>query len=197
MVSFSAIVAQLLELRRLRYFFLVSLKGTDHYTTAPYDLQMDNGAIYLCNAGLQSVEPPRISSTVDRASYKVSFADVQFLLKSYFETGATGDTVEVRIGFYNTLGVTISGVLPDAPFTQMANTVVMYKGVVDGQFYEIDLAGGEAIAVIEGSSPMADLDLVRTLYTNNDSMRQLNAADTSFDKVYEGSGEIQLKWGKA
>jgi hypothetical protein len=51
--------------------------------------------------------------------------------------------------------------------------------------------------VIECSSPMADLDLKRTLITSKDAMRGLSPTDSSFDQVYEGSKGIDLLWGKA
>ena len=43
---------------------------------------------------------------------------------------------------------------------------------------------------------MADLDLVKSFYTSKDSITQKNSQDTSFDKVHEGSGAINVKWGK-
>jgi hypothetical protein len=197
MIQLSTTVAQIAASQNIKYFFLVTLKGTDNYTTAPYDLTMDNGITYISDGGLQDVEPPRISSTVDRSNYKISFADVNFAFKSYFEEGATGDTIEVRVGFYNTLSDTTESIEVGKPFTQMSNTVVVYKGVIDSQSYAVDIENSEVVAIIEGSSPMADLDLVRARFTNKDSVQQFNPNDTAFDKVFEGSGQIKLKWGKA
>jgi len=197
MIALSNTVSQIVASRTIKYFFLVSLKGTDHYTTAPFDLTFDNGVTYISDGGLTDVEPPRISSTVDRATYKVSFADVNFALKSYFEEGATGDVIEVRVGFFNTLDVTTEGVEVSQPFKQISNTVIIYKGVIDSQSYTVDIENSEVFAVIEGSSPMADLDLTRSKFTNKDSGQQVNPNDTAYDKVFEGSGQIKLKWGKA
>lgn len=197
MIALSNTVAQIAASQNIKYFFLVTLKGTDNYATTAYDITMDNGITYLSDGGLQDVEPPRISSTVDRSNYKVSFADVSFAFKSYFEEGATGDSIEVRIGFFNTLSTITDGIEVGSPFTQMANTVIVYKGVIDSQSYAVDLENSEVLAIIEGSSPMADLDLVRARFTNKDSLQQFNSVDTAFDKVFEGSGQIKLKWGKS
>jgi hypothetical protein len=62
--------------------------------------------------------------------------------------------------------------------------------------YDIDTMAGEALLTIEGSSPMADLDLTKTFFTNRDSLRKINASDNSFDEVYAGSSEVSLRWGK-
>ena len=55
---------------------------------------------------------------------------------------------------------------------------------------------GTKLAIIEGTSPMSDLDLVNPFITSADGMDQKNASDTSFDEIYENS-EITLKWGKS
>jgi hypothetical protein len=196
MIKLSNVVSQIIQGSSVRYFFLVSIGANKHYTSAPFDITMSNGVTYSSEGGLLGVDPPSFSSSVDRATYSVSFADVSSELKAYFEEGATGDTLEVRVGFYNTLGAVVNGVNPGEIFTNLVDSVLIYKGVIDSQLYEIDVNNGAIGAKIEGSSPMADLDLVNPFYTNKDSLRQRNPADTSFDKVFEGSGKIQLKWGK-
>ena len=196
MIKLSPIVKQLIESEFLSYFYLVTIDGNKHYCSAPFDVTMSNGITYLSDGGLVSVEPPRMSAVVDRATYKITFADADFALKPYFEAGATGDTVTVRLGFYNTLGVTTEGIAPGHYFNNMKDTVITYQGVVDSQAYEIDYQQETAYAVIECSSPMADLDLVKIFYTNKDSMKVKHPNDTSFDDVFAGSGAINLKWGK-
>lgn len=196
MIELSQTISNILEGYTLNFFYLVSIRETDHYTSASHDILMENGITYISDGGLFSVESPRMSSTVDRASYKIAFTDPTFAMKSYFESGATGDKITVRLGFYNTLGEIVDGVEPGDYFPQMANTIVAYQGVVDSHMYDINIAEGSSIATIEGSSPMADLDLVKSFFTNKESMKIRNPDDTAFRDVFSGSGAISLKWGK-
>jgi len=195
MVLLSDTIKNIIELDRIKYFFLVSI-GIRNYTSNPFDITMSNGITYISDGGLKNIDPPTFSNTVDRSTYSVIFSDVSSELKSYFEEGATGDNFNVRVGFYNTLDNETEGVEVGEVFTQISNTILIYKGVVDTQSYALSFNNGELTAKIEGSSPMADLDLVKPFYTNKDSMKQLNPNDTSFDKVFDGSGQIKLKWGK-
>jgi len=170
-------------------------------TSIPYDITISNGTTYLASNGLQGVDPPRLSQTVDRESYKVVFADPNYLMKSYFEAGAVGDKIEVYIGFINPTNAALLGtdsvsVSPKAPFKNMSDTILAYRGSVDTHGYDVNFESGEVTATIEGSSPMSDLDMVRAFNTSRDAIRQYNAADTSYDQIYEGSGEIVTKWGK-
>lgn len=197
MIQLSATVQALMGSPALNFFYLVKINNNQFYTSAPYNVTMDDGITYVADSGLMGVEPPRISSVVDRASYKISFADSGMNMKSYFEQGAVGDPVVVRIGFFNTLDYTADGVAPDLYFPQLANTMTVYSGVVDGQSYSIDFGQGEVNAVIECASPMADLDMIRAFKTNKDSMSTRNPLDTSFDQVFDGSGSISYNWGKA
>jgi hypothetical protein len=196
MISISPAITNIIFLDRVKYFLLVSIGNNKHFTSNPFDITMSNGITYLSDGGLAAIDPPTFSSSVDRSTYGVTFADVTSELKSFFETGATGASLSVRLGFYNTLDDAIEGVEVGEIFNNINDTILIYKGVVDGQSYMIDPNNSEIYAKIEGSSPMADLDLVRPFYTNKDSMQQKNPNDNSFDKVFEGSGSIKLKWGR-
>lgn len=196
MIKLSTTVKDIINSGYMSFFYLVNINDERFYSSTPFNIVMDDGNTFYSDGGLIGVEPPRISSVVDRASYKIQIGDADFSLKSYFESGAVGDKLAVRIGFFNTLGVTRDGIAPGDAFTQIANTILVYKGAIDAQAYEIDMAQNTAIASIEGSSPMADLDLVKVFVTNRENMRRKHPTDTAFDKVFEGSGEINLKWGK-
>jgi len=195
MILLSDTIKSIIDLDRVKYLFLVSI-GSRHYTSNPFDITLSNGITYISDGGLTNIDPPTFSNTVDRSTYSVGFTDVGSELKSYFEEGATGDSFSVRVGFYNTLDVETEGVEVGGIFTQISNTILIYKGVVDSQNYSLSFDNGSLTAKIEGSSPMADLDLVNPFYTNKDSMQQINPGDTAFDKVFDGSGQIKLKWGK-
>jgi len=38
--------------------------------------------------------------------------------------------------------------------------------------------------------------MAKPFYTSKDALVDLDPDDNSFDHVYEGSGQIRLKWGK-
>lgn len=199
MIQLSNTVKQILQSDDIKFFYLVRILRSVNplnFTTTPHSILMSDGLTYNSDGGLVEIEPPKISAIVDRAPYRISFTDASYQFKSYFETGAIGDTMIVRLGFYNTLGSVINGIEPGQPFTNISDTLLVYQGAIDSADYNIDVELGEAIATIIGSSPMADLDLVRPFYTNKNSMAQRNLGDTAFDKVFDGSGQITLKWGK-
>ena len=197
----SSALQTLLSRYRVETFFLVSIANQFRFTTLPYDITMSDGLVYLSDGGLKDVEPPRISSSVDREAYKISIADVAFGFRPYLEAGMVGQTLEVRVGFVNNTGAPLLDygstlVEHDMPLNNLKDTFLAYKGTIDSHMYDIDTMAGEALLTIEGSSPMADLDLTKTFFTNRDSLRKINASDNSFDEVYAGSSEVSLRWGK-
>jgi len=197
----SSVVNTLLSRSSIKYFFLVSVGNTDHTTSLPYDITMSNGTTYLANNGLISIDPPRQSTTVDSEAYKISFADPNYMLRSYFESGAVGDDLRVYVGFINNTAapmVDAGGVSVQVgePFKDMRDAVMSYRGFVDSHGYSIEPNESRVIATIQGASPMADLDMVRTFMTSKDYIKQFSANDTSYDQIYEGSVSILTKWGK-
>lgn len=197
MILLSPTVTQIINSQLMTFFYLVTLKNDMFFTSAPFDITMQDGITYFADSGLIGVEPPKASSVVDRATYKIAFADPSQSFKSYFEAGATGDDVIVRLGFFNTLGYAVESTDPGDYFKQLSNTIIVYKGVVDTQTFNIDPSQSDITATIECSSPMADLDLVRSFFTNKDSMRARNPNDSAFDQVFDDASEVQYQWGKA
>ena len=187
----------MLSLYNTKSFFLVELSGLSRYhTTLPFDITMSNGRTYTSDGGLIGVDPPRLSSVVDREAYKISFVDTNYEFRNYFNSGVVGAPLKVYLGFFNTSEETINSIEPDEIFNNINDTITVYEGVIDNHSYEIDFSNSSIICVIEGSSPMAHLDLVKTFSTSRDQMDQYNTSDTSLDFTYQGSGEIALKWGK-
>jgi hypothetical protein len=73
----------------------------------------------------------------------------------------------------------------------------VYKGFIDNVAYATDTSeAGENLFRITCASPMAALDMAKPFYTSKDALVDLDPDDNSFDHVYEGSGQIRLKWGK-
>jgi hypothetical protein len=197
MISLSNTIKQIIQLDRVKYFFLVSIDNNKNYTSNSFDITMSNGITYFSDGGLSGVEPPSFSSVVDRSSYSIMFNDVNNELKSFFEQGATGKKLIIRLGFFNTLDSPVNNININEVLTSINDTILIYQGVIDGQTYNLNFNNGSINAKIEGSSPMADLDLVRPFYSNKDFMKQRNINDTSFDAVFDNSSsKLRLKWGK-
>ena len=196
MLKLSQAIKDILSSKSVQFFYLIEIQDFYPLTSASHVIMMDNLVTYGSTT-IMSAEPPHASSSVDRSPYRIVFGDPEFSFKAYAEFGLTGVPVTVRLGFYNTLGEVRDGIQPDQPFTQIENTLLAYKGIIDNVSFDADSSTGVATVTLECSNPMADLGLVRAFYTNNDSMLQRNPADTAFHEVFEGSGEIKLKWGKA
>jgi hypothetical protein len=190
MIEFSSTVVQMLSNPTIEGFYLVDLQSGLYRTTSYIrDITLSNGVTYLSDGKLISVDPPQLSSVVDREIYRISIADPDFTSGASAESGLIGKTIEVRLGFINQ-----STKLPEL---NIADTVLIYKGTVEGTGYSIDTATvGSSVLNVTCSSPMSDLDYRRPLYTTKDAMRSRDPTDTSCDQIYEGSGQLQLKWGK-
>jgi hypothetical protein len=190
MIEFSSTVVQILSNPTIEGFYLVDIQSGLYRTTSYFrDITLSNGVTYPNDGKLLAVDPPQLSSVVDREIYKISFADPDFTNGPAADYGLVGKTVEVRLGFVNQT--------TKLPELDISNTILIYSGTVDGTGYSINTAEiGSSVLNVTCSSPMGDLDFRRPLYTTKDSMRSRDPADTSCDQIYEGSGQLQLKWGK-
>jgi hypothetical protein len=204
MRTFSANVDTLINRVDASAFYLVRVLTTTSsvhdtlslmHTTASFDITVSGLGTFSSNNGLLSVEPPKLSNSVDRESYKIVYADASRAIISLFDDGLTGAKATVWVGFYNTTAASISGIAPGLPLTAISDLIIAYEGVVDTQGYTISPEDGTIIAVIECSSPVASLGLVRSFYTSKESMKQVNVSDTAFDQVQVGSKQT-FKWGK-
>jgi hypothetical protein len=167
------------------FFILIKLEfGTTHYyTSLPYDLTYD-GQTWSSDGGLFEYDPPSTSSVIDREAYRIAVADVSGTMQAEIASNVIGAPMSVFGGFLDASG---------APLLGSDDVFLIYKGTVDAPTITNDFE--QRLAVFEGTSPMSDLDMVRTLITSKDGMDQYSATDTSFDEVFEDA-EINLKWGK-
>jgi hypothetical protein len=164
---------------------VVIYADTTHYAT----VVLSNGFTYPATGSLVSVDPPQQSTTVDREQYQITVADPAFLLGELAEANLVGKRLETRVGFINPATGT--------PFTNVADTFLTYKGAVNSGAYKVTLEEfGEALFQITGVSPILSLETRRGIYLSRDAVRQRNSADSSCDKIFEGSGAATLKWGK-
>jgi len=168
----------------LKYFSLVDLQltsGTFYLTDLSYSVVV-GGITYTADGGLAEYQAPRQSSQVDRESFKITLLDNKNTLKPEIEAGITGKSLRVRLGFFDA---------NDTPI--LSDLIVSYQGFIDSVSYQNNF--DEAIIIIEASSPMGDLGLVKTLITSSSGMDQLSTVDTSFDRVID-KNESVIKWGK-
>jgi hypothetical protein len=185
MRQFSSEVQAAIDQDFIEYFFLVqlNLNSTYYLTTYNSDIVV-GGNTYLANGVIFSYDSPRQNSVLDREAYQMAFVDPANELLTEFRNGVVGKSVIVRAGFVSTSGF---------PLTDENDLVYVYKGYVDAPSISNDFSS--KIAKIEGSSPMADFDMVRPFYTTPYGMDQFDTTDTSFDRINDGY-ELQVRWGK-
>lgn len=194
MISFSTAVIEILAQPTIEAFYLVRIMdgSTEIYSTTSYfrDIALSNGVTYYSDGRLVSVDAPQLSSTVDRELYRIAIADPEFNSAESADSGLVGKQAEVRLCFVSHI--------TKLPLTNVWDSPIVYKGTIEGTNYTIETAGvGESVLSLSCSSPMADLDLRRPIYLSKDTVSSRNPLDTCCDQIYEGSGQLTLKWGKA
>jgi hypothetical protein len=163
-------------------------------TTLPYDF-MFNATTFHSDARIINTELPKLSSSVDKGSYRIIIGDPLFYFRETIERGITGVKIRVDAGFLNMSDVAVQGIAPNEPFDSADMVYTIYEGVLDSSLYSIS-PDSEIILTLEGSSPMGAIGLKRTLLTSRDWLRQRFPNDSSFDQVFVGSTNANLQWGK-
>jgi len=182
---FSSAVQTLIDSGNIEYFFLITLEFTNTYRLTSYRSNLEyDGNTYTADGGLFEIDEPKFSSVVDREAYRIVIAEDLDEMFAEFEANVVGKPIDVKVGFVDTNG---------QPLLGTDDVVSVYRGRADSPAISNDWE--EKLAVIEGTSPMADLDAVNVRFTSKDGMDQINTNDTSFDEIY-GNREITLKWGK-
>lgn len=185
MRQFSSAVQTVLNSDVIKFAFLIKLEfnTTHHFTSYHRDL-VYNGATYIADGGVFEFEPPKFSSVVDREAYRVVIADLINQMVSEFKLNVVGKIIDVKLALLDANG---------DPLLGTSDVLSVYRGFVDKPSIENSMEN--KLAVIEGTSPMADLDAVNTFITSKDGMDQKSSTDTSFDEIFENK-EITIKWGK-
>lgn len=207
MRSVSPIVQSLIGSDQMSVFVLVimtftnmSLAGVPEYTTVkhcnlPYDVEVAGLGSFSSANGLKSIDAPNLSSVVDREAYKLIYEDLDMSLRTMLENNASGAPCSVYLGFVNTSEGTVAGYEPGEPILNAAHMILAYRGIVDTYGYTVD-DDGEVLVSIECSSPMADLDMKRTIMSTDSMQRGRYPADWCFRDLHVGSAQVQLLWGK-
>ncbi|MDB4378635.1 DUF2163 domain-containing protein [bacterium] len=185
MRKFSNVVKTVLASDSIEFFFLIKLEFTQTYYLTSYSSDIDfDGNTYSANGGLYEYDSPKMSSVVDRESYRVVIADLSNIMLNEYLSNVVGKPMTVYAGFIDSNGY---------PITNPSDVIMVYKGFVDKPTIQNDFE--KKLAILEGTSPMSDLDAVNTFYVSRDGMDQKNLSDTSFDDMYQDI-EIKYKWGK-
>ena len=187
MIQLSSRLIELLTAPVVESFYLVAV-GSTKLTSYQTDLLIPGKGSFLATDMISAVDNLKATSVVDRDLYTISLVDSSFNNLPFYDNNLVGTNAEVYLGFvdYNT------------GLPELNHILLLYKGVVESFNYTVDTAEiGEVKSEIVCSNPMADLDAVRPFYTSKDFLRQLNTSDSAFDQVYQGSGVVNLLWGKA
>jgi len=153
-------------------------------TSAPYDIDFLENTFSSQNS-IVGFGPPRVSSSVDREVYELTFLDHDNSLQAELRTGITGKQLTVYAIFFDQDGWPLRGV---------NDVLIAYRGLIDSGRISND--GSVKQAVISAASPMASLDSISGYIVSKDGMDQISSTDTSFDDVYVGGKTVNLKWGK-
>ena len=185
MRTFSSTVESILSSGNIDFFFLIKLSFNSNYYITSYsnDIVYD-GNTYSANGGLFEVDSPKFSSVVDREAYRIVVLDNLNAMKTEIESNVVGKPIEVKLGFVDSSG---------SPITNTADVLSIYKGYVDNPVISNDWE--RKVVTFEGTSALADLDMINSFVTSRDGMDQKSSTDTSFDQIYESSS-IEVKWGK-
>jgi hypothetical protein len=185
MRTFSSTVESILSSGSINFFFLIKLSFNSNYYITSYssDIVYD-GNTYSANGGLFEVDSPKFSSVVDREAYRVLVLDNLNAMKTEIDNNVIGKPIEGKLGFIDSNG---------SPILTPADVLSVYKGYVDNPVISNDW--DRKVITFEGTSALADLDMVNSFMTSRDGMDQKSSIDTSFDQIYESSA-IEVKWGK-
>jgi hypothetical protein len=174
------------------FYCLQIKKGNTFKRLSTYfrDITLSDGRIFTANSKIAILDPPRISTQVDREQYSIGLTDPDFEFGFLSEQGLVGCPIEVLLVFIN----------PDTnlPITNINDVLLMYRGQIDFTRYQIETQElGEVMYTINCASPIANLEATKAFYNSRSFMRNnINPSDSAFDHVYQGTGKIRLKWGR-
>lgn len=186
MRTFSSTVQSLINQDTVDFFFLIDLEFSTTYrlSSLPYNVTF-NGNTYEANGAILEVDSPKFSSVVDRESYRVVVVeDENNTFKTEIGNNVVGKNITARVGFFDSTG---------DPVLNVDDTLLVYKGYVDSPAISNNF--DNKIVTFEGTSPMADLDMVISFIGSKNGIKQKDSNDESFSNVY-GESIIKLKWGK-
>ena len=185
MRTISAATQAVLDSDNVKVVFLMELQFSSTYRFTSYhsDLVYD-GNTYIADGGMFEFDSPKFSSVVDRESYRIVIADQAALMLAEFRANVIGKPINVKVALLDLNG---------NPMLDTDDVLSVYNGFVDSPSISNDFE--QKLAIIEGTSPMSDLDMVRSFITSKAGMDQHSSIDTSFDEIYDNK-QTTVKWGK-
>jgi hypothetical protein len=105
-------------------------------------------------------------------------------MSAEFKANVVGKPITVKLGLLDA---------NNNPMLNSSDIIDVYKGYVDSPSISIDW--DNKIAVLEGTSALADLDGINPFISSKSGMDQRSSTDTSFDDIFMNS-EATIKWGK-
>jgi len=185
MRNFSSSVQNLIDSDSIRFFFLIELNFFNNYYLTSYHTNISyNNNAYLADAGLYEYDSPAMSSVVDRESYRIVISDVSDVMIEEFKLNVVGKPITVLCGLLDSNG---------QPLLGTNNLINVYNGFVDSPSINNDF--NQKTAILEGTSPMSDLDAVNNFVVSRNGMDQKSITDTSFDDIFDDNN-VNIKWGK-
>ena len=208
MIQLSALVGQVLQIEVVNSAFVVKIINDNldvYITTAPFDFELKNNNVvintYLSDGRLISLEAPSIDTAVDETNYTIVISDPAFSDGYALEADWISSQIEIRMVFFNPENINMTdsagnSIKPEEPFQEIADTLLVYAGVIDSAVYNIDTEEiGSVEITLTCASPMYNLDATRTYLLNRDFCKTINPSDTAFDQLQKSSIEVSLIWG--
>lgn len=165
---------------------------TDYKRISTYqrDITLSDGRTFLGNAPIIELQPPKISSEVDREQYTITLADVSYEYGELSENNLVGMPAQV--------GLILIDYETKEPNLNVNEVLIVYKGQIDSASYSIDTSeAGSVIYKLACASPIANLDAVKAFHTSKSFMKdKIKSDDISFDQVAQGTGALRFKWGR-
>jgi len=159
-------------------------------STFQRDITLSDGRTFIGNSPIIELQPPKISSVVDREQYVITFADVSYEYGVLSENNLVGMPAQVGIVFvdYDT----------KEPNLNANEVLIVYKGQIDAASYLIETSEiGSTIYKLACASPVANLEAVKSFHTSKSFLKdKIRSDDVSFDQVAQGTGSLRLKWGR-
>jgi hypothetical protein len=184
-LSAAALAAINLPNPKFALFAKINFSGvTLRVTSNSYDHSF-KGEVYSSSSSLLTFGPPRVSSSIDREIYELTFVDHDNAVQTELRIGATGRKVTVYAAWFNS---------SDQLLLNEEDVLIAYEGLIDSGKVTND--GVMKQAILSVASPMATLDSIGGYIVSRDGMDQISTTDTSFDEVYIGGKTVNLKWGK-
>ena len=185
MRTFSSAAQAVIDSDTIKFIYLIKLSfNTTYYFSSHNRDTIYDGHTYTSDGGLFEFDSPKNTSVVDRESYKIVIADLTDALSAELKFNVVGKAIDVKVALLDSSG---------EPLLGTADVISAYSGYVDAPSIEADFE--TKLAILEGTSPMSDLDMVRSFITSKAGMDQKSATDTSFDSIFKNN-QISVKWGK-